>query len=293
MKKKIFIMLLMLVGAVNAATVFNVDLNGMYYNIGAEELQPVLVPFGQYDGNSPAGAFNDGINRWNVLVGGWGVRLNPTSIPAGANWQMSKVVLGWEDMANVYFSEGSDAGDGLFGDYAYQSGTTTPVLSIIGGVDAANGSNYSQGVYDLYLYTNVPTQYTITAMHPDGTSANTGISLPGHNPADANYFLNENYAVIENLNASDWINIAINSGRLCGMQLVSKGIKVPSSATLPGDTTGMPGYRKLIAKKYDGSAYTHKKVGRPHTYICTVHWVLKLRSENTSWGTQKICDCFE
>ncbi|MHB0946577.1 MAG: integrase core domain-containing protein [Sedimentisphaerales bacterium] len=50
-------------------------------------------------------------------------------------------------------------------------------------------------------------------------------------------------------------------------------------------------YRKLIAKKYDGSAYTHKKVGRPNTYINTVRWVLKIKPENTSWGTQKICDC--
>ncbi|MCE5341747.1 MAG: hypothetical protein LLF92_11585 [Planctomycetaceae bacterium] len=52
-------------------------------------------------------------------------------------------------------------------------------------------------------------------------------------------------------------------------------------------------YIKLIAKKYDGNTYTHKKVGRPNTYIQTVHWVLKLKSENNSWGSQKICDCLQ
>jgi hypothetical protein len=56
----------------------------------------------------------------------------------------------------------------------------------------------------------------------------------------------------------------------------------------PGTILGW--YRKLIAKKYDGSAYTHKKVGRPDTYIRTVRWVLKLKTNNTLWGNQKICD---
>jgi phosphotransacetylase len=46
-------------------------------------------------------------------------------------------------------------------------------------------------------------------------------------------------------------------------------------------------YRRLIAKKYDGIAHTHKKVGRPNTYIQNVHWVLKLKSENSSWGSRK------
>ncbi|OHB61023.1 MAG: hypothetical protein A2Y12_02715 [Planctomycetes bacterium GWF2_42_9] len=245
MKKKMLMvsiaLLLAIFGLAKAATVFNVDLNGYTYNEDAEEYEVVLVPYGQYDGNAPAGVFNDGINRWNVLVGGWGVRMNPTSIPDGTNWQMTKIYLGWEDLANVYFSTGSGGGDGLWGDYAYQSGTTIPVLSIIGGVDVANGSNYSQGVFDLYLFTNRPSDYTITAKHPDGTSANYSISLPGHDPNDPNFIVNQNYVVLENINSSDWINIALNSGRLCGMQLVSKGIKVPSTLSLPGDNTGAAG----------------------------------------------------
>lgn len=50
-------------------------------------------------------------------------------------------------------------------------------------------------------------------------------------------------------------------------------------------------YRKLIAKKYDGSMYVCKKVGRPNTELQTIHWVLKIKTENMQWGSQKICDC--
>ena len=50
-------------------------------------------------------------------------------------------------------------------------------------------------------------------------------------------------------------------------------------------------YRKLIAKKYDGSAYVRNQVGRPKKEQLIIDWVLKIKSENTSWGSQKICDC--
>jgi len=51
-------------------------------------------------------------------------------------------------------------------------------------------------------------------------------------------------------------------------------------------------YRKLIAEKYDGSK-NRKTVGRPKVNREILHWVLKIKSENMQWGSQKICDCLE
>jgi hypothetical protein len=49
-------------------------------------------------------------------------------------------------------------------------------------------------------------------------------------------------------------------------------------------------YRKLIAQRYDGSA-NRSKPGRPRISHEIVRWILKVRDENPSWGSQKICDC--
>jgi hypothetical protein len=225
---------LLFTAAASALTVFNVDLNGM-----SDSVTPNLAPFGEYTGGAP-GAFDDGINRWNVYVGGWAVRLVPDEIPTGANWQISKVFLGWEDPNNVTSTD--DGSNSLFLDYASKKATVAPVLDIIGGVNTANGTNYSQGVYDLYLYGNGVCSFDVIATPPqtdpltEPTPVTTTVNLSGHTPADANYFLNQNYAVVPNLDSSRTISIKINSGGLAGLQLVDKGIRVPQAFPLPGDT---------------------------------------------------------
>jgi len=234
MKSKIiiFIMLVTFTGAVNALTVFNIDINGEPYGPNSPEN---LHPFGAYDGNAPAGAFDDGINRWNVYIGGWPIRMVPTSIPAGANWQLSKVYVGWDYDIGGFALHG-DPNFTLFNDYAYKTGPNSPTLSIIGGADPDTGINYSQGAYNLYLYANDASQYAIEALHPDGSDASTVVNLPGTDPNDPNYLSNTNYAIVENLDSSTWINITIDSGQLAGLQLVDRGIKVPVVDPLPGDT---------------------------------------------------------
>ena len=46
-------------------------------------------------------------------------------------------------------------------------------------------------------------------------------------------------------------------------------------------------YRKLISQKYDGSE-NRKKVGRPNINRTIICWILKIKSENMHWGSQKI-----
>ncbi len=48
-------------------------------------------------------------------------------------------------------------------------------------------------------------------------------------------------------------------------------------------------YRKLIADKYDGSAY-RRKVGRPQITPEIVNLVIRFKQENPRWGYQKITD---
>ena len=48
-------------------------------------------------------------------------------------------------------------------------------------------------------------------------------------------------------------------------------------------------FRKLIAEKYDGSAY-RRKIGRPPITPEIIHLVVRFKEENLRWGYQKITD---
>ncbi|MGD8787326.1 MAG: integrase core domain-containing protein [Phycisphaerales bacterium] len=48
-------------------------------------------------------------------------------------------------------------------------------------------------------------------------------------------------------------------------------------------------YRKLIARKYDGSK-NREYPGRPNINREIVKWTLKIRKDNPRWGSQRICD---
>ncbi len=239
MKKNILMvsmaMLLAVLGVANAATVFNVDINGEI-----EPGVPDLAPFGEYTDGHP-GAFSYGTNRWNVFVGGWAVRLVPDEIPEGANWQITKAYIGWGNPGSVVWTYNAD--NTLFLDYASKKAdVNAPMLYIVGGTNPDNGTMYSQGVYDLYLYGNGESTFNVTGTSPQTdpdiipTAVTYMIGLGGHNPADANYVENYNYAVVPTLDSSQTITVEILSGGLAGMQLVDKGILIPQAFPLPGDS---------------------------------------------------------
>ncbi|GEM_PF-2889318 len=219
----------------NAAVVFNVDINGE-----VEPGVPDLAPVGEYTDGHP-GAFNAGTNRWNVFVGGWEVRLVPTEIPEGANWQMTRAYIGWGNPDDVEWTY--DGSRTLFLDYASRkSGADAPMLYVIGGANPNNGVRYSQGVYDVYVYGNGESIFNVTGTSPQTdpditpSAVTYMLGLGGHNPADANYVENYNYGMIPNLDSSQTINVEILSGGLAGLQLVDKGILIPQAFPLPGDT---------------------------------------------------------
>lgn len=239
MKKNILMMSMAMLMAVlslaNAAVVFNVDINGE-----TEPGVPDLAPFGEYTNGHP-GVFNDGINKWNVFVGGWEVRLVPDDIPEGANWQMTRAYIGWGNAENVVWTYNGDRT--LFLDYASRkTGSDAPILYVIGGTNPNNGVRYSQGVYDVYLYGNGESIFNVTGTSPQTdpdiipSAVTYMIGLGGHNPNDANYFENYNYAKVSNLDSSQTITVEIVSGGLAGLQLVDKGILIPQAFPLPGDS---------------------------------------------------------
>jgi hypothetical protein len=74
-----------------------------------------------------------------------------------------------------------------------------------------------------------------------------------------------------------------NQRRRLAAKAQKLGRKVPAEiATIVTPETLLAWHRKLIAKKYDGSA--HRKPGRPHTAKEIVSLILRMAEENRHWG---------
>ena len=220
----VLIVCLIAAATVNAATVFNVDINGEDAN------GPGYSPYGQMTGGAP-GAFNDvndgRISTWNVYVDGpYGKRLIPTSIPQGANWAGTKAYIGWDPCTTSSLGFSAIADQTLFGDYAYKTGSVKPRLSIIGSdANTIEKQINGQGFFDVYVFSSAAGTIDVNG---------TPVTLSGLTPADASFTLGRNYGVVTRLDSSKWINIDIGN-QLAGLQLVDRGIKVPNTLHLAGD----------------------------------------------------------
>ncbi len=100
-------------------------------------------------------------------------------------------------------------------------------------------------------------------------------------------YLKEQVCVLKELQEKDK-RILLNDGQRMRLARKAKALTrklLEETSMLFSPATVLAWYRKLIAQKYDGSQYVQKQVGRPKKEQLIIDWVLKIKTENMSWGS--------
>src|SRR6185503_2296653 len=101
-----------------------------------------------------------------------------------------------------------------------------------------------------------------------------------------NYLIEENRVLREQIGTRR-IRFSDDQRRRLAAKAKKLGQKVLAQvATIVTPETLLAWYRKLIAKKYDGS--THRTPGRPRTAAEIAALVTRMAEENRSWGYRRI-----
>ena len=108
-------------------------------------------------------------------------------------------------------------------------------------------------------------------------------------------YLKEQVRVLKELQEKDK-RILLNGNQRIRLARKAKELTtrlLEETSILFSPATVLGWYRKLIAQKYNGNSYVQQQVGRPKKDQYVIDWVLKIKTENMQWGSQRICDCLQ